>query len=127
MIAKLDNDFFIQKEQLLANSEIRSSKEKLAELISDEFIEIMGNGEYCNKEDVLLGILSDTASGYTYTSSNFKEARLASDIGVVIYQTESQNDKKEVAHYQRSSLWKNEEGIWRNIFHQATKIEKDLA
>lgn len=116
-------DLILQKEKSLEKREIRLSKTKLNELISEDFTEILGNGEMFGKRDVIKGIIEDTKAGLEYSSFDFEAKQLSGDLGVVLYKTSAIGTDSKPVTCQRSSFWKNEDGVWRNIFHQATRVE----
>ena len=113
----------IQKEKELERAVKVPSKKIMEEMISDDFIELLSDGSMMMKGEVINEIIKHANSGLTFKSFEHQERMISEDVGVVLYKTRTDFEPHGEVNVQRSSFWKNEDGVWRNIFHQATKIQ----
>ncbi len=112
----------IELEKSLHTDEIRSSYERLNELLHNDFMEITQRGTTYGKKEALEGLSS--SSQIEIKSANYQVKLLSSDIAQVIYETETTKFEEGVTRKaRRSSLWKLEGDRWQMIFHQGTKKE----
>jgi hypothetical protein len=107
-------------ERELVDPEIRKDSERIAELLSAEFMEFGSSGKVYRKRDVL-----DSAKrpgSATYQLSGFAFKKLGDKHILVMYQ--SINSYNEIAL--RSSIWVNENGSWQMLHHQSTVVPSDI-
>ena len=107
----------------LLKPEVRKSKERLNELIADDFLEIGASGSNFNKEDIL-NELPDQ-SEINFLMQDFNTIEISPDTILATYQVEKiilESDEK--IKSARSSIWKNKDGNWQIIFHQGTTFDK---
>ena len=97
----------------------RRSRERLSELISDDFIEFGSSGEVYAKSDVLVNLPSSAEIKFTMT--DFRINTLSPGFVQSLFKTEKTNTETgKTTHSLRSSIWKNENGKWKMVFHQGT-------
>lgn len=91
----------------------------LTDLISDDFLEINYKGQRVYKSDVIPWL--KISEPYKWEGSQFQGQLLSPDLCLLTYisQLKLTADRKKTV---RSSLWRNEEGNWRMIFHQETRL-----
>jgi hypothetical protein len=120
----MDDDTLIKslEEKLLA-PEIRGSREELEKLISPEFIEYGSSGKIYNYLATLTSLISNSKNKFKYSFVNFKTRRLSDDAILALYILETEQNHR-IAITNRSSLWCWENGAWRIIFHQGTRVTK---
>lgn len=99
--------------------ETRSSPEKLARILADDFWEIGSSGKtfdktYCLEHGV---VLSDM------TLHHYEIEPLASDVVLATYYIEDTTRKRNTL---RSSIWKKTDGRWQLSFHQGTITDLTL-
>ena len=93
--------------------EVRESREKLDEILADDFFEIGSSGYIYDKQECLeTGVVLSEMSLY-----NFEIYPLASD---VVLSTYFIVDKTRNRNTYRSSIWKLIDGRWQLYFHQGT-------
>lgn len=102
-------------ELLLLDDGLRKSKQKLNELIDDEFIEIGISGKIYNKQDVLNSLPYENARKFDVNDFNF--LNLNKNIILTTYKTDENLNAA-----LRSSIWRKSDNGWKLIFHQGTKI-----
>jgi hypothetical protein len=103
--------------------EVRKSAEKLGELISDDFCEITSSGLVTSKKDCLVNL--PKASEIKFVMTGFRINVLSLDMIQTFFKTEKTVvETGKVSYSMRSSIWKNENGKWRMIFHQGTSLDK---
>ena len=109
--------FNLEKE--LQKPDVRKSIEKLDELISDDFQEITSSGVVTTKSDCFVNL--PAAPEINFEMTDFKINILSKEIIQSLFKTKKTivgTDK--VSYSMRSSLWKNENGKWKMLFHQGT-------
>lgn len=115
-------DFIKKLELELIQPEIRKSKERLDELIADEFIEIGESGNQYNKQDILIALPKQT--GIKFSLSDFKATEIATGIVLATFELEKEilNSGEKIISL-RSSIWQNRNGKWQIVFHQGTQLK----
>jgi hypothetical protein len=106
----------------LQKDEVRISVERLDELISDDFKEITSSGDVTNKQDCFVNLPS--APKIDFIMTDFQTRELTPDLVQSFFKTEKtviETGKKSFS--KRSSIWKNENGKWKMIFHQGTPTQ----
>ncbi|WP_291648375.1 DUF4440 domain-containing protein [Clostridium sp.] len=111
--------FILEREKELLKPEVRKDKERIRELLSEDFIEFCSTGE----------IYKYKASDIFYEEniffeiSNFNLNQLSEDCVLATYMVLKKhgvnNDEKPSI---RSSIWKCINGNWKIIFHQGTPV-----
>ena len=105
----------------LLNPAIRNSKERLNELLADDFYEIGESGKQYNKQEII-NILP-TLSDIKYSVQNFNAIEIADDMVLATYQIQKDNISSGDRTFSlRSSIWQNRNGNWQIIFHQGTRL-----
>jgi hypothetical protein len=112
-------EIIFQLESKLQQPDVRKSTEQLKELISDDLIEFGSSGQVYTKKDVLNNL--PTSPEIKFKMTDFRINILSSDVIQSQFKTEKTNLETDKKTYSlRSSLWKNEDGEWKMIFHQGT-------
>jgi hypothetical protein len=105
------------------NGEARRSSEKLARLLSDDFVEFGSSGRVYDKRTVLAALASDDAAPFVVT--DFRTTLLAPGVALATYRATRTNATGSAASL-RSSIWKRDahgEKAWRLVFHQGTRVD----
>ena len=107
----------VLKEELLLENATRSNADRIRELIGGNCIEIIENGkQYAYKPGELFG----DVSGVLYIDSNtISMMELSTACRLLLY-TAARVNKNTRTKYACSSIWKNDEGTWKLVFHQRT-------
>jgi len=92
----------------------RHSKDKLNELIDEEFIEIGKSGKLYNKTSAIQSLVSSPNDSLTQFSDLIAK-QLSSDTVLITYKTED-------GRVTRSSIWRYVNSKWKIVFHQASKL-----
>lgn len=107
---------FYELEVRLMGPEFRRDREKVSALLHEDFREFGSSGREWSREGILE--LLQTESLYLPPDIvDFKVARLTPAVALVTYRT-----VRDTGSTLRSSVWVQEEGNWRVLFHQGTKI-----
>jgi hypothetical protein len=115
-----NSDFFFHLETSLHKKEIRNSREKVSELLADDFIEFGKSGGTYSKQDTLESLENETEDLHIAVC-NFRAVELSPTVILVTYTTEMHvNDTSRVST-NRSSIWILRENKWQMIFHQGTR------
>lgn len=109
----------IDLEKELHGEETRRNRERLNELLSDEFIEFGTSGSRYSKSCVLDRLPSSDAP--EINSYEFEVRKLGEDVVQVFYKTDI-NENHILVTSQRSSLWRKVGKGWKMIFHQSTRL-----
>ena len=112
-------EIIFELENKLQQPIVRKSVEQLNDLISEDLIEFGSSGLVYTKRDVL-GNLPFTPE-IKFVMTDFKINKLSADIIQTTFKTEKMDVQTgKISRSLRSSLWRNENGKWRMIFHQGT-------
>ncbi|MDQ3076247.1 MAG: DUF4440 domain-containing protein [bacterium] len=128
--ATLVDDFIMKKELLeifynletsLHKKEVRNSRERVSELIADDFMEFGKSGGVFQKQDTLEGLGNETVD-LQVNVSDFMARELSPEVVLVTYTASMlDNDKITMVSTNRSSVWVLRDGRWQMTFHQGTK------
>lgn len=105
-----------QLENKLLLPEIRTSKEEVMNLLSDNFFEFGSSGQVLYKDE---DISEATFGIVKMTMSDFEIHSLSEEIVLATYRIYNELNNQ---HSLRSSIWKVVDGQWKMHFHQGTKI-----
>ena len=101
----------------LLQPEVRKSKERLNELIADDFVEISSSGKEYTKEDVINDLAGQ--GKINFTVQYFNTIEISPETILATYEVEKESsDNKEKIKSSRTSIWKNKDGNWQIVFHQ---------
>ena len=118
---KMDiSDLIKNFETELLQPKVRKSKERLNELLADDFYEIGESGKKYNKQDILNDLPKQTE--VKITIQNFNAVEISPGIVLVTYQAEKEIAGNKTSSL-RSSFWQNKNGKWQITFHQGTQIK----
>ena len=94
----------------------RSSREKLEELLTEDFVEFGSSGGIHDRAYIIANALSEGPAAWSI--ANFKLSILTVDVALVTYIATQSGGASSL----RSSIWKRSDGRWRMAFHQGTRI-----
>lgn len=116
-------EIIFKLENKLQQPDVRKSVEQLEELISDDLIEFGSSGQIYTRKDVLNNL--PVSPEIKFIMTDFKIKILSSDIIQSLFKTEKINQETgSKTHSIRSSLWRNEKGKWKMLFHQGTPTKE---
>lgn len=111
----------MEAEFRLLDPVVRSSAERLAELLHPEYREFGVSGKVWDRDSIIAALTArDAPAPRPITTSRMKGVRLAPDVVHLTFDTESGAKR---AH--RSSLWRLTGGRWLLYFHQGTRFSGD--
>lgn len=110
----------IELEERLFQPDVRCSLIELAELISDDFIEIGASGLRFGKANVLARLPTEAAP--EITASNYELRMLGLDCAQLLYNAKMLKTEQPLPLYShRCSIWQlNQSAQWQMIYHQGT-------
>ena len=120
-----NSDLIKNLEIELLQPKVRESKERLNELLADDFYEIGESGRQYKKRDILNDLPKQI--GEKYTIHNFNTVEISSGIVMATYLVEKEtvsNNKKTFSS--RTSLWQKRKEKWQIIFHQGTPLDESM-
>ena len=98
------------------------SKERLNELIADNFLEIGASGKNYSKQDILNKLPQQPETKLAL--QDFNTIEISPDTILATYQVEKESGEKNGKSISsRSSIWQNKDGEWKIIFHQGTLLK----
>jgi len=113
------NKTFYELETSLLDPKVRASREKLEELLAQDFIEFGSSGRIYKKADTLKN-LPESKDKIEYTISNFEARELSECLVQTTFVSERVINGTDKTRALRSSLWKKIGSRWQIIFHQGT-------
>lgn len=108
------------REEALLTAEVRTSLDRLSELLDDDFFEFGSSGTVIHKEDVFASSNQKTVPHWRL--SHFQVRMLAMDTALATYSIINENSGRKTL---RSSIWQKKQGKWKMVFHQGTVTEWD--
>ncbi|GIN18074.1 DUF4440 domain-containing protein [Shouchella clausii] len=107
------------QEEALLTAEVRTSLDRLSELLDDDFFEFGSSGTVIHKEDVFA---ENQKTVPHWKLSHFQVRMLAVDTALATYFIINKNSGRRTL---RSSIWQNKQGKWKIVFHQGTVTKWD--
>ena len=108
-------------ERSLLDPSTRADRDRLAEMLSDDFVEFGSSGRAWTKATTLARLaVEDPGATTTRTVSDLRVRRLAEAVALVTYAVSRQSPGEAEVQTLRSSIWQREGGKWRMVFHQGT-------
>ncbi|MEN6357621.1 MAG: nuclear transport factor 2 family protein [Armatimonadota bacterium] len=114
-----DEDLVKQKELSLLKPEIRRSRELLARLLADVFLEFGSSGGVYNKKGILENLPN---CGTVYQAKNMEARTLSHDVIQTTFRTIQTKTDGTASESLRSSIWKKIDDEWQMLFHQGTLV-----
>ncbi len=116
----------LEREMLEADK--RGDWETISRYMADDFLEIAGNGKYFNKPQIAK--LFPESRVVEYKMSEFDFRALAPNVALLTYRLDVQasfQGKSLPAAFLISSVWQEQGGDWKVVFHQGTPIPAEGA
>jgi hypothetical protein len=101
-------------ELALLDPQVRRSRARLDELLSNEFSEIGSSGRVWTRSEMIDSLLV-ACEPIDVAIADFSARLVANDLALVTYSVSRANSRT-----LRSSLWRREQERWRLLFHQGT-------
>lgn len=114
------NKIILDLELSLLTQEVRASREKLNQLLADDFIEYGSAGLIYDKKITLEKLPSGKSP--TYHLYDFELISISDTIVQARYKTERINLDGTKLTSLRNSLWRNTNENWQMFFHQGTPV-----
>jgi hypothetical protein len=114
----------LECEKRLVDTVLRRTPQRLAVLLSDEFVEFSSSGRTYDKKQVLYQLGRQLPAQLTI--EEFRVVELAAGLALVTYRARAESaDGKGERYSLRSSLWVQRAGNWQMLFHQGTAISEN--
>ncbi|MFC4321969.1 nuclear transport factor 2 family protein [Litchfieldia salsa] len=107
-------------EESLHSPDIRTSPEKINQLLSDDFFEFGASGNKWTKADC---VGDDGLAVLKVKIIEFDLHTLSPGVVLATYLLHDEL-REEMKYTWRSSIWKQRDGRWQMFFHQGTPIKK---
>jgi hypothetical protein len=109
-----------QLEDRLLQPEIRRSKEEIAKLLVDDFVEFGSSGRIFDKIQVVEGLPHSPT--VPMVIEDFQIKVLSLNVVLATYRVVRTNEpREEMKNSFRSSIWKYIDKRWQMVFHQGTR------
>lgn len=110
-------------ESSVYDPEVRRSRELSAPLFAEDFVEFGGNGKIYNKASIVEALLVNSKLTGKPELANFEAKQLDDRYTLVTYRLRMLDDEGVVeSESLRSTLYRLEGSVWKQLFHQATKL-----
>ncbi len=110
--------YLFSLEQELQGCTTRSDADRLGQLLADDFVEFGASGTvWGSKAEVITGLEDEVFSARSM--SGFGVKMLSDGVALVTYR----GHREGVGDSLRSSVWREEAGQWRMVFHQGTPTQ----
>ncbi|WP_231984810.1 DUF4440 domain-containing protein [Pseudomonas libanensis] len=117
MVMELEAHLLVLEQELQACT-TRSDAHRLGQLLADDFVEFGASGAvWGSKAEVIAGLQDEVFSERRMTEFALK--MLSTNVALVTYRSHRQG----VGNSLRSSVWREEHGQWRMVFHQGTPAQ----
>jgi hypothetical protein len=114
-------DELLDLEKKLVDPDLRSTPEKLAPLLADDFIEFGSSGHAYDKKRILFLLRRQIPARLSI--EEFRMIPLSDSAALVTYRAGTESTRTTASHYSlRSSLWVLRRGAWQMLFHQGTNV-----
>jgi len=107
-------------ERQLLDPRIRSSRERLDQLIAADFIEFGSSGRAWSKNEIIEALLQ--SPGREIGVESIESRCLCDDVVLVTYRSWRVGEADPAAAL-RSSIWRRQGDTWQLVFHQGTKAQ----
>lgn len=116
------SEHLLECEKKLLDPALRRMPERLASLLTDDFVEFGSSGRTFDKSQVLYHLGRQLPTELSI--DEFRVVELATGVALVTYRAraDSGKDDKDEQYSLRSSVWVQRDGEWKMIFHQGTLI-----
>ncbi|MBW6421654.1 DUF4440 domain-containing protein [Rhizobium sp. XQZ8] len=113
-------DHLLVLEKALQTREVRSSAEKIGELLSPDFREFGRSGLAYTFEDIITRLVAEAGLNNT-DIADFSVSVIAENVALAVYRGIRTEEDGSRQFTNRSSLWRlDADGKWRMVFHQGT-------
>ncbi|TLM76689.1 DUF4440 domain-containing protein [Microbulbifer harenosus] len=111
----------IKMEKALLDPEVRRSAKKVRQFLSADFREVGASGTCFGLKEVIQSISSQT--DWVAIPDLWEFRQLSDDVAQLMYRVKIvRGEAGEVAHSQRSSIWRKEVDTWKLVYHQGTMV-----
>lgn len=111
----------LELEKKLVDPDLRSTPEKLAPLLADDFVEFGSGGHAYDKKRILFLLRRQISARLLI--EEFRMIPLSDSAALVTYRAGTESAQTTASHYSlRSSIWVLRRGAWQMLFHQGTNV-----
>jgi hypothetical protein len=114
-------------ERSLLDPNTRADRDRVADMLSDDFVEFGSSGRVWTKATTLPRLaVEEPGEAATRTVADLRVRLLAEEAALVTYAVSRQSPGEAEVQTLRSSIWQREGGKWRMVFHQGTHREGEV-
>ena len=123
-----DLDVIRGLEERLHDPVVRGSPDRVAALLSDDFLEFGKSGQVFGKEDTVRSLAVEGGElPSDVTAYGYELRTLAKDVVLLTYRSVKKREGFAELHALRSSIWKLIDGRWQLVFHQGTPTPPSIS
>jgi len=102
---------------------VRRSRELCEPLFAEDFVEFGSNGVVYDKTSIVEALVTGKPFDGEFVIEEFEAKELADGLAMVTYRLKVvAPDGNLTATSLRSTIYRQADGVWQQIFHQATKL-----
>ena len=106
--------------ELLTNT-TRKNADRVASLLADSFREYGSSGRVYSKGEIISTLQEESA--VSISLSDFAMLHLSEGVALVTYRSQKHHPDRHPSLALRSSIWTQNDGEWKMMFHQGTKLD----
>ncbi|UXH78075.1 nuclear transport factor 2 family protein [Roseateles amylovorans] len=111
-------------ERTLHRPQVRRDRQRLDQLLHEQFVEIGYSGRRYTKVDLLVKLPAERADGNEIRAQDFELNFLSPDLLLLAYRCAHRHPDGTMTRFSYcSSLWERQGGEWRLRFHQGTPTQ----
>jgi hypothetical protein len=110
----------LELEKKLLDPLVRRTPEKLGHFLTDNFVEFSSGGRAYDKKQIVFHLRKQLPGQLAI--EEFRAIELTPQVALVTYRARAESAAKLPQYSLRSSLWVQQEGMWKMLFHQGTTV-----
>ncbi len=115
-------DTLYNLETELVTQAVRSSADKLNQLLADDLVEYGSSGGIYDKKITIDSLTNEPSP--SYTMYDFEVVSLSDNLAQTRFKTDRTKPDGTQLTSLRNSLWRKQDGKWQMFFHQGTPVPK---
>jgi len=121
--AETISELLLALERQVYDPAVRRSPELSAPLFAEDFVEFGGNGQVFDKAGIVKVLAEGPPFAGKFVIAGFEVKSLAENVALATYRLEILTAEGMLQRQSlRSTLYRRNEGEWKQVFHQATPL-----
>ena len=106
-------------EDQLLDPSVRGSRREVEDLLADDFTEFGSSGRVYSRSEMIAALQEVPGFDGPRTIESYEVRAFGAEAAIATYRVRESNTL-------RSSVWVCEDGRWRMLFHQGTKVSEEV-